>query len=165
MAEINKSKYENTILYLISHMSDHKIHGKKKLAKLLYYVDFDRFEYNESMESVTGDTYTHKRMGPYPDMMDTITSLMEQNGLLDKEERREFGGSYNPTVVYSSVHTPDLSVFDDDDKFILGRVAEQYGNANGTELQDQSHFEAPWLSVEDGETIPYEMAFYRGTFD
>ena len=50
MAEINKSKYENTILYLISHMSDHKIHGKKKLAKLLYYVDFDRFEYNESME-------------------------------------------------------------------------------------------------------------------
>lgn len=50
---INERKYENVILYLIANMRDGMIHGKKKLAKLLYYVDFDRFEYKESMETIT----------------------------------------------------------------------------------------------------------------
>lgn len=165
MTGINEAKYENTILYLISHMRDHEIHGRKKLAKLLYYVDFDRFEYNESMKSVTGDTYTHKKMGPYPDMMDEVLARMEHDGRLDEEERDEFGGAYKPTVVYSSKLAPDLSIFDDEDKYILNRVVEKYGASTGTDLEHKSHGEAPWLSVEDGETIPYEMAFYRGTFD
>ena len=45
---IDEQKYENVILYLIANMRDGMIHGKKKLAKLLYYVDFDRFEYQLS---------------------------------------------------------------------------------------------------------------------
>lgn len=165
MAGINEAKYENTILYLISHMRDHEIHGRKKLAKLLYYVDFDRFEYNKSMESVTGDTYTHKKMGPYPDTMDEVIARMKHDGRLDEVERDEFSGPYNPTVVYSSKLAPDLRVFDDWDKYILNRVIENYGASTGTDLERKSHGEAPWLSVEDGETIPYAMAFYRGTFD
>lgn len=60
---INEQKYENVILYLIANMRDGMIHGKKKLAKLLYYVDFDRFEYKESMETITGDSYKHRPMG------------------------------------------------------------------------------------------------------
>lgn len=165
MAGINEAKYENTILYLISRMRDRKVHGRKKLAKLLYYVDFDRFEYKESMESVTGDTYRHKRMGPLPDMMNSVIERMQDSGQLTREEVQEYGDKYKPTEVYSSDRKPDLSVFDDDDRYILNRVAEKYGDANGTQLQDQTHAEAPWLSVENGEVIPYEMAFYRGTFD
>ena len=50
-------KYKNAILYLCSKSSDSAIHGKKKLAKLLYFADFDRFEYEESMQTVTGDSH------------------------------------------------------------------------------------------------------------
>lgn len=165
MADINKDKYCNTILYLISRMPDKKIHGRKKLAKLLYYVDFDRFEYQESMQSVTGDTYIHKMKGPYPNKMNTVIEYMKHHGLLEENDVNEYGENYRPTLVYSSSEEPDLSSFDDDDKYILNRVAEKYRRYNGEDLAEKSHGEAPWLSVDDGEVIPYEMAFYRGTFD
>ena len=41
---INAKKYENTILFLAKTQEDGAVHGRKKLAKLLYYADFDRFE-------------------------------------------------------------------------------------------------------------------------
>jgi len=65
MSKMAKDKYENTILYLCDAVGG-SLRGKKKLAKLLYYVDFDRYEYNESEKSVTGDVYKAWKMGPVP---------------------------------------------------------------------------------------------------
>lgn len=166
MAGIDETKYENTILYLISRMGDRTVHGEAKLAKLLYYVDFDRFEYRESMESVTGDAYRRQKMGPLPVTMSAVIQRMQDSGQLALEEGDEYkdGQWYKPVEMYSSDRKPDLTLFDDDDRYILNRVAEEYGDADAKQLQDQTRQEAPWLSVEDGEVIPYEMAFYRGTF-
>ncbi len=159
---MDKKKYRNVILFLISRMSDKTIHGKKKLAKLLYYVDFDRYEYKESMVTVTGDEYRHLPMGPVPDGYQRIVEGMVDDGLITVSEKTEYQ-TPRPTTLYMSDAEPDLSVFDEDDLFILERVVRLYGGLTGKELGDRSHEEAPWLSVDNGEHIPFSFAFYRDT--
>ncbi|OZG50883.1 hypothetical protein BOCO_0069 [Bombiscardovia coagulans] len=127
-------------------------------------MDFDGFEYRESMESVTGDNYSHKKMGSYPDVMDDVILSMKHNGLLNESEVSEFSCSYNPTVVFLSECDPDLSVFDIN-KYILNRIVKEYGNATGRELECKSHSEVPWLGVDNNERSPSELIFYHGTFN
>lgn len=159
---VNETKYENAILFLVSKMPDKTIHGRKKLAKLLYYVDFDRFEFKESMETITGDEYRHLPMGPVPDEFRQVALRMQAKGLLQVRQEHEYPG-LRPTTLYTSDVQPDMSVFDDDDKRVLERVARLYAGKTGKELENQSHEEAPWLGIEEGEHIPFELAFYRET--
>lgn len=162
MNTLNMKKYENVILYLISNMSDKRIHGKKKLAKLLYYVDFDRFEFNESMKTITGDEYHHLPMGPVPENFQQVVRNLADENKLDVKEVQEYN-TYHPTTVYSANVEPDMSVFDEDDLKILARVIRHYGSKSGGDLERMSHEEAPWSAVDDQQPIPFELAFYRET--
>ena len=162
MSELNLSKYENAVLYLCSKIQNKTIRGKKKLAKLLYYVDFDRFEFNESMETVTGDQYTRLPMGPVPKAMNKVVAGMTERGLLKVTEAENASG-YRPTTVYMAQAEPDMSLFDKQDIAILERVGRMYLNLSGKQIEDLSHEEAPWLAMEHKDTIPFELAFYRDT--
>lgn len=165
MCKKDYKKYENVILYLCNKLGG-SVKGIKKLYKLLYYVDFDRFEYKESFKSVTGTKYIALPMGPVPEkkVFDFVIDKMIKNGKLSKEENI-VGNGYRPVVVFISQEEPDMSVFDSDDIFILKRVIGKYGKLNGNELEALTHKEAPWLSasVEDRDEILFETAFYRGT--
>ena len=76
---INKKKYEQVIIYLCSKLGG-EIRGKKKLAKLLYYSDFDFFE--KFQKSITGDIYNAYPKGPLPAMLGNVTSMMVKKELL-----------------------------------------------------------------------------------
>ncbi len=154
-------KYKNAILYLCSQLGG-SVRGKKKLAKLLYYIDFDRYEFNESAKTVTGDTYEAWRMGPVPKhYMEIVAKLEKEGGLEACPTEGELG--YSPTEVYSASAQPDMSVFDEDDKIILQRVVSRYGNLSGKQLEDLTHAEAPFVATEQSEEILFDLAFYRGT--
>lgn len=156
---INQKKYQNAVLYLCKKLKG-EVRGKKKLAKLLYFVDFDFYE--KTQKSITGDTYKALPMGPFPDKLEKITMDMAKNKLLaiDKVEERE---GYNPTEVYRSLVEPDVSVFDSEEKKMLDRVILKYGHLTGKQLEDLSHAEAPFIGTAQSQAIPYEFAFYRGT--
>lgn len=155
------SKYENTILYLCNALGG-AISGKKKLAKLLYYADFDRYEYKESMRSITGDTYKHWKMGPVPNNYMRVIDKLERAGKLTCT-RTDNGAGYHPTEVYVSNTAPDTSMLDEDDIKILNRVVKKYGGLTGKELETLTHQEAPYVATEPDEEIPYDLAFYRET--
>lgn len=156
---LNKAKYENAILYLTRRLGG-EVHGKKKLAKLLYFLDFDFFEKNE--RSVTGDEYKALPMGPFPSAMDGITAGLAGSGKLTIEKRSEYSG-YEPTEVYGAKVEPDIAVFDPEEVAMLDRVILKYGNLNGKQLQDLTHAEAPYIGTEPNQVIFYELAAYRGT--
>lgn len=158
---MSKSKYENTILYLCDALGG-SLRGKKKLAKLLYYADFDRYEYKESERSITGDTYKAWKMGPVPQHFAEIIESMQREGLLTAEEREETPG-YLPTSIYAAQKKPDLSVFDAEDIQILQHVVAKYGKLTGKQLEELTHAEAPYVGTEPNGEIVYELAFYRGT--
>ena len=158
---MNSKKYQNAILYLCKQQGG-TLYGKKKLAKLLYYLDFDRYEYKESTQSVTGDIYKALPMGPFPEHMMAVVQKLAKDGKLRAGKAESMPG-YNPTEVYECRIDPDISVFDKDELAILERVAMRYGHLNGKQLEDLTHAEAPYVGTELSEEIAYDLAFYRGT--
>ncbi len=161
MSKATVAKYQNTILYLCDALGGSVV-GKKKLAKLLYYIDFDRYEFKESMKSITGDTYKHWKMGPVPDSYMAQVATLEKDGKLARKniENKSYEHS---TEVFTCKAKPDMSVFDDDDITILNRVVRNYGGLNGKELEILTHQEAPYVATEPDELIPYDLSFYRET--
>lgn len=156
---LNKKKYQNAILYLCRKLGG-EVRGKKKLAKLLYFADFDLYE--KTQKSLTGDVYKALPMGPFPSTLETVTSGMSQKKLLAIENIEERGG-YNATEIYRCIAEPDISVFNPEEKQMLDRIVTKYGHLNGKQLQELSHAEAPYVGTELKKVIPYELAFYRGT--
>lgn len=156
---VSRIKYYQTILFLCKKLGK-EVRGKKKLAKLLYYIDFDMFEKNG--RSITGDIYKSLPMGPFPSALQEITSEMETKNMLAVGKADKNDG-YIPTEVYKSLIEADLSIFDEDEKKILNRVVEKYGGLNGKQLEDLTHAEAPYVGSKLKDEIPYELAYYRGT--
>lgn len=156
---LHRRKYQNAVLYLCRKLKG-EVRGKKKLAKLLYFADFDLYE--KSQKSITGDVYRALPMGPVPSALEDIVLDMEKKKMLDIKQREEREG-YIPTEIYRSIVEPDISVFTQEEKEMLDRVAIKYGHLNGKQLEELSHAEAPYVGTEPWKEIPYEMAFYRGT--
>ena len=156
---LRQKKYQHAVLYLCRKLKG-EVRGKKKLAKLLYFADFDLYE--KSQRTITGDVYNALPMGPVPSALEEITTEMAQKKMLEIKHVEERDG-YNPTEVYMCLVEPDLSVFDDEEKKMLDRIVVKYGHLNGKQLEELSHAEAPYIGTELRKEIPYELAFYRGT--
>lgn len=156
---IHTKKYKQAILYLCAKLGK-EVRGKKKLAKLLYFVDFDFFEKNQKY--FTGDKYKALPMGPFPVSMETITKEMIREKTLRVESVGERNG-YIATEVYTCLKDPKISAFSKEEKEMLDRVIIKYGHLNGKQLEDLTHAEAPYSGTKQNEEIFYELAFYRGT--
>lgn len=156
---LHKEKYKQVILYLCFKLGK-EVKGKKKLAKLLYFVDFDFFEKNQKY--FTGDKYKALPMGPFPVSLENITTEMKAENSLAVKSVPEREG-YIATEIYSCLKDPNISVFSKEEKEMLDRVILKYGHLTGKQLEDLTHTEAPYIGTEHKEEIPYELAFYRGT--
>lgn len=156
---LHRKKYQNAILYLCWKLKG-EVRGKKKLAKLLYFADFDLYE--KDQKSITGDVYRALQMGPFPLALEEMTTEMVKKKILMIERIEEHEG-YNLTEIYRCPTEPDMSVFDDEEKKILDRVVRKYGHLTGKQLEDLSHAEAPYTAAKLYEEVPYEFAYYRGT--
>lgn len=156
---LNREKYKNAILYLCQKLNG-EVRGKKKLAKLLYFADFDLYE--KRQKPITGDVYRALPMGPFPAMLEEVITEMVEEKKVSIEQIAEHDG-YLATEIYKSGVEPNLSVFDDEEKKMLDRIAVRYGHLNGKQLEDLSHAEAPFVGTKIKEEIPFELAFYRDT--
>jgi|SRR3989344_7248936 len=156
---LQREKYQNAILYLCQQLGG-QLRGKKKLAKLLYYVDFDLYE--KDQRSLTGDVYKALPMGPFPTHLEDVVAVMKKKGSLQVSQLAGTEG-YLPSEVYSCSAEPKLSIFDEEEKKMLDRVIQKYGHLTGTQLQHLSHAEAPYVGTELSQEIPYELAYYRAT--
>jgi uncharacterized phage-associated protein len=156
---IDSKKYKQAILYLCSKLGK-EVRGKKKLAKLLYFVDFDFFE--KYQKYFTGDKYKALPMGPVPISLNKITQELVKEKALQINSVKEREG-YNPTEIYICKKDPDLAIFSPEEKKMLDRVVMRYGHLNGKQLEDLTHAEAPYSGTKPNGEIFYELAFYRGT--
>lgn len=160
MFKLNEEKYKNAILFLLKSCGNGCVWGKKKMYKLLYFLDFDFFEKYE--KPITGDIYHKLQMGPAPSYFDAIAEDLKRKGFLEINKNKNTLG-YNDTYVYKALKDPDLRVFDSKEVNMLNRIAKKYGNKTGKELEIITHKEAPFLAVKEGEEMPLELAHYRGT--
>jgi uncharacterized phage-associated protein len=157
---VNKAKYENAILYLCE-MSGGTIDGLTKLYKLLYFADFDRFVFNESMRSITGDEFKHMPGGPVPQSFNEVISVMVGRGDLQMNPI-DIGLSHD-MITFTAHKKANLEIFDKDDITVLEYDFAKYGHKTGSELSDITHGEPPYIATDPGEIIPLELGFYRNT--
>lgn len=159
---INHSKYKNLILYLLKKMDRETLEGKKKICKLLYFIDFGAFEKYGS--SITNDEYVRMPMGPKPNNAEKIIADLEKNGYIEIRGELKHPAHEYETQIYRLKKNPNLSIFSAQEKNIIDWVISIYSKLSGKELENISHSEAPWLAVKrNGEKIPYELSYYRGT--
>lgn len=160
---INEDKYKNLILYICQQLGG-SIRGRKKLFKLLYYIDFNMFEYKESMKTVTGTKYYAWKMGSVPEQKEyghIIDSMKKANFIVEHEEVVASG--YNPIDVIEAKQQPDMTMFNSDELYVINDVIKKYGKLSGSQLEQLTHSEAPWCATDNNDEIPFELALYRGT--
>jgi len=162
----NLSKYDKLLLLILA-KSNGEIKGKKKIWKMLYFLDFDMFEYDN--HSITDDVYEKYPMGPKPRNIEERLAELEKAGFIEseKEKLRE---DYNDICVYklkrkfTKKEIEEIEAeFNEKEKFIIKRDLALYGNKNGKELEMISHSEAPFNAVELYQLMDYELSFYRDT--
>lgn len=157
---LHRKKYQNVVLYLCKKLHG-EVRGKKKLAKLLYFADFDFYE--KYQRSITGDVYKAYPKGPLPEGLNVIIAELVKEKKLNVDTMREWGEDYAPTEIYRSAAAPDESVLEPEEKKMLDRVVRRYGGLNGEQLADLSHAEAPYTAAQPYQEVPYEFTYYRGT--
>ena len=135
-------KFREAILFVLD-----KTGGlsEKKLARILYFIDFDYYEVVE--EHLMGATY--RRDAIYASTSKLKPTLME----LIKMGKVEKG-----ITEYFSLKKPDLSLFNKGEKFMLNEVTDHYFKGPG---RDSTKIDAPIMATKQNCTINYEAAFYR----
>lgn len=155
---LDKDKYKAAFLYISNSLG--KIEGKKKAYKLFYFLDFDFYEAYE--KPFTGDIYKALPMGPAPVYFDGIVGeLIDENKIKIKALKKSFTHE-NSTIIYEPLNNTDYQ-FTPEEKRMLDRIINLYGNQTGKNLEVLSHAEAPYNAVSLYQMIPYEYSFYRET--
>lgn len=160
--EYNKEKFKNVVLYIARHGGSDV--GKKKLAKILYFIDFTLYELKK--RSLTGMIYTRKNYGPMPEPTIFYLALRElkQEGIIDIDEmeiEKNRGVRLDKIIPKQEV---DIQVFDKDEKEVLHQMVEKYRLETAGNLERLAQSEPPYKMVKYGEEIPYHLSFYRNSF-
>jgi len=150
------AKYHNAILYFAKNCKPGTT-GKVKMAKLLYYMDFDHFE--KYLESISGAEYFNRELGPVSD------DYWHQLNVLEKEGQIQIVSIKtkhpNDKELIQPLKAPDLSVFTNDEIDTINSVIKKWYEASGTDLAKASHNETPWAITKRDEHVPYALAFHR----
>ena len=142
------------ILYVSMRCADARRFGKVKLNKILWKSDFDAFAARRV--PVTGRAYQRLQWGPAAVEMPPLYGEMLQDGLIHVE-RIDLGDNFVEQRTIPDAE-PELKLFSANDLFYVDSAIEYFWEKTGREASDDSHGVA-WQSREDGDPMPYELAF------
>lgn len=152
------SKLKNLIIYLSS--LNMPFMCKKKLAKLLYFIDFTYYEKNN--KPITNLIYEKRQFGPMPVPTVFYSTLKE----LDKEGKLKLDkpDSESEVVVPVAQVKPNTEIFSGDEFEIIEIIKDKYFSSTAKELEDVAKNEPPYKMTKFKEKIPYHLAYYRNSF-
>ncbi|HUJ09376.1 MAG TPA: Panacea domain-containing protein [Verrucomicrobiae bacterium] len=151
----SSDKMQHVILFFLERINNVHL-GRKKLMKLLYYVDFDHYEMHG--KSVTGATYRKLPHGPVPKEAKQLIEHMAKKNLVKEVKVKRVDYAQHRLIAQTKF---DASLFSGEEIQTLERVAKEWENCTGGEIEAASHAEAPWSATKDGKDIDYDLAYYR----
>lgn len=77
-------KLKQLILYITAQTKDIPSFGKTVLNKLLYFSDFNHYEW--SYETITGATYKKLPFGPVPENISEVLASMQEDGIISIQD-------------------------------------------------------------------------------
>ena len=154
---LNIDKFKEVILYICENLSWKSNFSDTVLHKILYFCDFDYYEIYE--EFFIWSKYIKNHFWPTSIEMRKILDLMLKEKEIIQDEKN-FGWDKNGRV-YKSTRKPNLTKINWAEKEILDKVISRLWDMNATKISDYVHWDVPWISTQDWESIDYESVFYR----
>ncbi|HEY0330463.1 MAG TPA: Panacea domain-containing protein [Rhodopseudomonas sp.] len=146
-------RLREAILYVAQACAEAPFFGLVKLNKILWRADFDSFA--QRGQPVTGRQYQRRKFGPAPVEMMPVLNELQSDGLLQIQKIPQGGYEEQRPVALGA---PILGMFSGQDIEFLDRAIAFYWSKTGKETSDHSHGVA-WRTREDGEAMPYELAY------
>lgn len=153
----NKEKFKETIHYIINNVGHKSNITRFTLFKILYFSDFNYYELYE--ESLTGERYTHNKLGPTPNNFNSIINELKNEGKI-KEICETVINHHKFT--YTSLITPELKLLSKKELAVIKDVIKKFSLMSSIEVNAYSHGDLPWRVTKPFEEIDYEYVFYRG---
>ena len=153
----NREKFRNAVLYIAKNGGNDV--GKKKLAKILYFIDFTLYELRK--KALTGMRYTKQNFGPMPKpkLFYSVLNNLKKEGDIEIKKPNSFN-----LEKINAKKDPNMNIFSPEEKEIIEGITEKYRLYNAGELEKIAQSEPPYKMVKYEEDIPYHLAFYRNSF-
>ena len=143
------------ILYIARQTADDHAAGATKLNKYLYFSDMAAMR--RLGRPITGAEYQKLQYGPAPRRLPVVRAQLVEEGAARLERRTDaFGHDHHRLIANRA---PKDGLFSDEELRLVDEVLEELRHLSASEVSDLSHLEAGWQLVEEGEVIPYELAF------
>lgn len=151
----DKRRFEAVVLYIAHRRKDDMRFGRTKLAKALFYSDFEAYRIDR--KPITGATYIRRPFGPFPrELYDAEESLAERghvrlDHLVDQyEEKRIVPIGPMPGEALSLVGGA---------AGLIDIWTDEVASASAARISELSHKHFGWrMAKNDKDEIPYETA-------
>lgn len=153
--ELNKEKYVRLIMYILAKCYNKPNVGKTVLCSLMYFIDFNYFEF--CGKKMTKESYTKTKKGIKPKHFKDITHelISKKQLFLRKEEY------YQRTIHrYYPLIIPTIEFSSDELKIIDFSIDELSGN-NALNMTKYANGDPPVSIADFGEKIDYKHVVYR----
>lgn len=147
----NIEKFKQMYLYILSKFNKNGI-PKTKLAKLLYFCDFNHF-YN-TLESMSGVLYRCKDYGPLADPFLDLTEDMSETGEIKIEC---LSGGANMICIKSSSFNKNFDLLSKKELKEIDSICEKWKDVDTKQIVNYTHQQKPWMACRKDEIIPYEL--------
>ncbi len=152
----NVAKFKQVLMYVVGKVGSKPNIGQTALYKLLYFIDFDFYEKNQSY--LIGAKYIKNTYGPTPVSFAKITRELEKRGELVEVNSKHF--SYDQKR-YLTTSEPNLSLLSAQELKHIDDEIVRLGSKTARELTDLSHKDTPWKVAKDQQELNYRHVFYR----
>lgn len=151
----NEDKLTELVLYIATQTQGDRAAGATKLNKYLYFADFSAVR--RLGRPITGADYQKLRFGPAPRRLAPVREQLLRLGDARLEERVDALGYVHHELI--PLRQPRTNLFTADELSLVDQVIDALRESSASEVSELSHREAGWQLVDEGESIPYELAF------
>lgn len=144
-------------MVVLSHSHSVENMGMKKLAKLLYFADFNH--YKETFESITKESYERFDHGPMPASLYEAVEQLEEEGLIRAKKNQLTRDIDKWDFEVAEDFEPEF--LPDDHRERILDILDKFDRFSANELEDLSHRDTPWQVTDDRNEIDYTLVFYR----
>jgi hypothetical protein len=151
-------RFEGLVLFIAHSRKDDPAFGRTKLAKVLFYSDFDAFR--DQGTPLTGAHYIRMPFGPFPAELEATERSLERDGFVALDYAK---GEYEEKKIIprtdGDYERAAVRLFDPWELKLVSNWMEHIAAASAREISRLSHHHPGWILAGDtGKPIPYETA-------
>lgn len=151
MVKYNQRKFEELILFLSIRFAGDENFGSTRLAKALFWSDFEHFR--ETGDAITGVGYIKMRHGPVPNgFTDYLKSMAGKEPRLRLDELPSGDKTQIRPV---ALDAPNLELFTPRELATVERIIPEQWGRKATDVSLETHRFIGWQIARPHERIPY----------